>query len=59
MQKNLEKSLSELYNRDLNRSFEKSQSYNTNKGNWLLKDWKKISFATEVDINKRITTGIK
>ena len=25
----------------------------------MLKDWKKISFATEFDLNKRITTGIK
>ena len=51
--KKFRKITSELYKRDLIRSFEKSQSYNTNKGNWLLKDWKKISFATEVDINKR------
>ena len=56
--KKFRKIITGLYNRDLIRSFEKSQSYNTNKGNWLLKDWKKISFATEVDINKRSTTGI-
>ncbi len=56
--KKFRKIISRLYSRDLNRSFAKSDSYDSNKGNWLLKDWKKISFATEVDINKRITTGI-
>ena len=56
--KKFRKIISRLYSRDLNRSFAKSDSYNSNEGNWLLKDWKKISFATEVDINKRITTGI-
>ena len=57
--KKFRKIISGLYNRDLNRSFAKFHNYNTNKGNWLLKDWKKISFATEFDLNKRITTGIK
>ncbi len=57
--KKFRKIISRLYNRYLNRSFAKSHNYNTNKGNWLLKDWKKISFATEFDINKRIITGIK
>ena len=49
---------SRFYLKDLNTSFLKSETYNTNKANWLQKDWKKISFATEDDMNKKLLTGI-
>ena len=56
--KRFRKIFSKLYLKDLNRSFVKSESYNTNKRAWLQKDWDKISFVTEYDLNKKITTGI-